>query len=79
MAEQEVKKVEAVTPVAPAPVETKSNVADGKVTAPPPPVAAEKQKAATAAEESKALAVVESKFFVPDSLFIFQENYEKPN
>jgi hypothetical protein len=54
-------------------------VADGKVTAPPPPVAAEKQKAATAAEESKALAVVESKFFVPDSLFIFQENNEKPN
>lgn len=66
MAEQEVKKVEAVTPVAPAPVETKSDVADGKVTAPPPPVAP-----ATAAEESKALAVVESKFFVPDSLFIF--------
>ncbi|KAL9396896.1 hypothetical protein Peur_011149 [Populus x canadensis] len=54
MAEQEVKKVEAVTPVAPAPVETKSDVADGKVTAPPPPVAP-----ATAAEESKALAVVE--------------------
>ena len=53
MAEQEVKKVEAVTPVAPAPV-----------TAPPPPVAAEKEKAATAAEESKALAVVESKFFL---------------
>ncbi|KAL3604094.1 hypothetical protein D5086_004953 [Populus alba] len=59
MAEQEVKKVEAVTPVAPAPVETKGDVADGKVTAPPPPVAAEKEKAATAAEESKALAVVE--------------------
>ncbi|KAJ6940344.1 remorin-like [Populus alba x Populus x berolinensis] len=59
MAEQEVKKVEAVTPVVPAPVETKSDVADGKVTAPPPPVAAEKEKAATAAEESKALAVVE--------------------
>ncbi|KAB5569177.1 hypothetical protein DKX38_002970 [Salix brachista] len=59
MAEQEVKKVEAVTPVAPAPVETKSDVAEGKVTAPPPPVAAEKEKAATAAEESKALAIVE--------------------
>ncbi|KAG6786762.1 hypothetical protein POTOM_008377 [Populus tomentosa] len=62
MAEQEVKKVEAVTPVAPAPVETKGDVADGKVTAPPPPVAAEKEKAATAAEESKALAVVERVF-----------------
>lgn len=73
MAEQEVKKVEAVTPVAPAPVETKSDVAEGKVTAPPPPVAAEKEKAATAAEESKALAVVESKFFI-----YFQENYKKP-
>ncbi|KAJ6710104.1 hypothetical protein OIU74_011086 [Salix koriyanagi] len=62
MAEQEVKKVEAVTPVAPAPVGTKSDVAEGKVTAPPPPVAAEKEKAATAAEESKALAIVERIF-----------------
>ncbi|KAJ6760067.1 hypothetical protein OIU79_025020 [Salix purpurea] len=59
MAEQEVKKVEAVMPVAPTPVETKSDVAEGKVTAPSPPVAAEKEKAATATEESKALAIVQ--------------------
>ncbi|KAJ6778261.1 hypothetical protein OIU74_002115, partial [Salix koriyanagi] len=65
MVEQEVKKVEAVTPVAPAPVETKTDVAEGKVTAPPPPVAAEKEKAATTAEESKALAIVEKTELVP--------------
>ncbi|KAJ6755859.1 hypothetical protein OIU79_028300 [Salix purpurea] len=65
MVEQEVKKVEAVTPVAPAPVETKTDVAEGEVTAPPPPVAAEKEKAATAAEESKALAIVEKTELVP--------------
>ncbi|KAL9385471.1 hypothetical protein Peur_022481 [Populus x canadensis] len=56
MAEQEVKKVETETPVNPAPVETKSDVADEKAIVPPPPAAEEKEKVA---DELKALAVVE--------------------
>ncbi|KAH8488635.1 hypothetical protein Peur_059715 [Populus x canadensis] len=56
MAEQEVKKVETETPVTPAPVETKSDVADEKAIVPPPPAAEEKEKVA---DELKALAVVE--------------------
>ncbi|KAJ6872793.1 remorin-like [Populus alba x Populus x berolinensis] len=56
MAEQEVKKVETETPVTPAPVETKSDVADEKAIVPLPPAAEEKEKVA---DELKALAVVE--------------------
>ncbi|KAJ6972285.1 remorin [Populus alba] len=56
MAEQEVKKVETETPVTPAPVETKSDVADEKAIVPTPPAAEEKEKVA---DELKALAVVE--------------------
>ncbi|XP_061962117.1 remorin-like [Populus nigra] len=56
MAEQEVKKVETETPVTPAPVETKSDVADEKAIVSPPPAAEEKEKVA---DELKALAVVE--------------------
>ena len=73
MAEQEVKKVETETPVTPAPVETKSDVADEKAIVPQPPAAEEKEKVA---DELKALTVVESKFFI--FVFIFLENYEKP-
>ncbi|KAG6749490.1 hypothetical protein POTOM_046541 [Populus tomentosa] len=56
MAEQEVKKVETETLVTPAPVETKSDVADEKAIVPTPPAAEEKEKVA---DELKALAVVE--------------------
>ncbi|KAJ6400548.1 hypothetical protein OIU84_016071 [Salix udensis] len=73
MAEQEVKRVDTETPVFPAPVESKSEVADDKAIVPPPPAAEEEEKVA---DGSKDLAVAESKFFI--FVFIFLENNKKP-
>ncbi|KAJ6320380.1 hypothetical protein OIU78_015715 [Salix suchowensis] len=56
MAEQEVKRVDTETPVAPAPVESKSEVADEKAIVPPPPAAEEEEKVA---DGSKDLSVAE--------------------
>lgn len=61
MAEQEAKKLEAESPVAPAPAEAKSDVAHDKATVPTP-----EEKP----DDSKALAVVESEHFL---LFVYQK------
>ncbi|KAJ6328609.1 hypothetical protein OIU77_010325 [Salix suchowensis] len=51
MAEQEVKRVDTETPVAPAPVESKSEVADEKAIVPPPPAAEEEEKFADGSKD----------------------------